>query len=165
MARGRARSQSSSMRCTTFFTPSAPIPAGALADRYGKGRFLLAAYALASLMNLILIVAAPSIRDAPRRLHSRGGGLCASAIARAGDRCGPDADRGAEHRLRRAGLCKWSRRPRLKRHRRNAVDNDFPGRRILLRAGHERRRRDRNGRCATRRRSSMLGSDRTERFP
>ena len=36
-------------------------PAGALADRYGKGRFLLAAYALASLMNLILIVAAPSI--------------------------------------------------------------------------------------------------------
>jgi MFS family permease len=36
-------------------------PAGALADRYGKGPFLLAAYALASLMNLILIVAAPSI--------------------------------------------------------------------------------------------------------
>ena len=60
------------MRCTTFFTPSAPIPAGVLADRYGKGRFLLAAYALASLMNLILIVAAPSIRDAPRRLHLAG---------------------------------------------------------------------------------------------
>ena len=37
------------------------FPAGALADRYGKGRFLLAAYALASLMNLILIIAAPSI--------------------------------------------------------------------------------------------------------
>ena len=36
-------------------------PAGALADRYGKGRFLLAAYALASLMNLILVVAAPSL--------------------------------------------------------------------------------------------------------
>jgi MFS family permease len=36
-------------------------PAGALADRYGKGRFLLAAYALASLMNLVLIVAAPSV--------------------------------------------------------------------------------------------------------
>ena len=35
-------------------------PAGVLADRYGKGRFLLAAYALASLMNLILIVAAPT---------------------------------------------------------------------------------------------------------
>jgi MFS family permease len=36
-------------------------PAGALADRYGKGGFLLAAYALAAAMNLILIVAAPSI--------------------------------------------------------------------------------------------------------
>ncbi len=36
-------------------------PAGVLADRYGKGRFLLAAYALACLMNLILIVAAPSV--------------------------------------------------------------------------------------------------------
>ena len=36
-------------------------PAGVLADRYGKGRFLLAAYALASLMNLILIVATPSV--------------------------------------------------------------------------------------------------------
>ena len=36
-------------------------PAGVFADRYGKGRFLLAAYALAVLMNLILIVAAPSV--------------------------------------------------------------------------------------------------------
>ena len=36
-------------------------PAGVLADRYGKGRFLLAAYALAVLMNLILIVATPSV--------------------------------------------------------------------------------------------------------
>ncbi len=36
-------------------------PAGVLADRFGKGGFLLAAYALAALMNLILIVAAPTI--------------------------------------------------------------------------------------------------------
>ena len=36
-------------------------PAGVLADRYGKGRFLLAAYVLAFLMNLVLIVAAPSV--------------------------------------------------------------------------------------------------------
>ncbi len=36
-------------------------PAGALADRYGKRGFLIAAYALAAAMNLILIVAAPSI--------------------------------------------------------------------------------------------------------
>ena len=36
-------------------------PVGALADRYGKRGFLLAAYALAAAMNLILIVAAPSI--------------------------------------------------------------------------------------------------------
>jgi MFS family permease len=36
-------------------------PAGALADRYGKRPFLLAAYTLGASMNLILIVAAPSI--------------------------------------------------------------------------------------------------------
>ena len=36
-------------------------PAGVLADRYGKGRFLLAAYLLAFLINLVLIVAAPSV--------------------------------------------------------------------------------------------------------
>ena len=36
-------------------------PAGVLADRFGKGGFLLAAYALAVLMNLILIVAAPTV--------------------------------------------------------------------------------------------------------
>ncbi len=35
-------------------------PVGALADRYGKRPFLLAAYSLAAAMNLILIVAAPS---------------------------------------------------------------------------------------------------------
>ena len=36
-------------------------PAGALADKFGKGRFLIAAYALAALMNLLLALAAPSI--------------------------------------------------------------------------------------------------------
>jgi MFS family permease len=36
-------------------------PAGALADKFGKGRFLIAAYALAALMNLVLALAAPSI--------------------------------------------------------------------------------------------------------
>ena len=35
-------------------------PAGALADRFGKRGFLLAAYALAAAMNVLLIVAAPS---------------------------------------------------------------------------------------------------------
>jgi len=35
-------------------------PAGALADRFGKRGFLLAAYALAAIMNVLLIVAAPS---------------------------------------------------------------------------------------------------------
>ena len=36
-------------------------PAGALADRFGKRGFLIAAYGLAALMNLLLVVAAPSI--------------------------------------------------------------------------------------------------------
>ena len=36
-------------------------PAGALADKFGKGRFLIAAYALAALMNFLLAWAAPSI--------------------------------------------------------------------------------------------------------
>lgn len=36
-------------------------PAGALADRFGKRRFLIAAYILAALMNALLIVAAPSL--------------------------------------------------------------------------------------------------------
>ena len=36
-------------------------PTGVLADRFGKGGFLLAAYALAAFMNLILIVAAPTV--------------------------------------------------------------------------------------------------------
>lgn len=36
-------------------------PAGALADKFGKGRFLIAAYALAALMNLLLMLAAPSV--------------------------------------------------------------------------------------------------------
>ncbi len=36
-------------------------PAGALADRFGKRGFLIGAYGLAALMNLLLIVAAPSI--------------------------------------------------------------------------------------------------------
>ena len=36
-------------------------PVGALADRYGKRGFLIAAYALAAAMNFILILAAPSI--------------------------------------------------------------------------------------------------------
>lgn len=44
-----------------FLYAAGSYPAGALADRYGARRFLLAAYALASFMNLILIVAAPSI--------------------------------------------------------------------------------------------------------
>lgn len=35
-------------------------PAGLLADRYGKRKFLLAAYGLAAVMNFLLIVAAPS---------------------------------------------------------------------------------------------------------
>ncbi len=35
-------------------------PAGALADRFGKRGFLLAAYALAAIMNVLLIFAAPS---------------------------------------------------------------------------------------------------------
>ena len=35
-------------------------PAGVLADRFGKRRFLIAAYVLAALMNVILITAAPS---------------------------------------------------------------------------------------------------------
>ena len=36
-------------------------PAGVLADRFGKRGFLIAAYVLAALMNLLLIAAAPSI--------------------------------------------------------------------------------------------------------
>ncbi len=36
-------------------------PAGVLADRFGKRGFLMAAYALAALMNLLLIAVAPSI--------------------------------------------------------------------------------------------------------
>ena len=36
-------------------------PAGALGDRFGKRGFLIAAYALATLMNLLLVLAAPSI--------------------------------------------------------------------------------------------------------
>ncbi len=36
-------------------------PAGVLADRFGKRGFLIAAYALAALMNLLLIAVAPSI--------------------------------------------------------------------------------------------------------
>jgi MFS family permease len=35
-------------------------PAGALADKFGKRGFLIAAYALAALMNLLLVLAAPS---------------------------------------------------------------------------------------------------------
>ncbi len=36
-------------------------PAGVLADRFGKREFLIAAYGLAALMNVVLITAAPSI--------------------------------------------------------------------------------------------------------
>jgi MFS family permease len=36
-------------------------PAGALGDRFGKRGFLIAAYALATLMNLLLVLASPSI--------------------------------------------------------------------------------------------------------
>jgi MFS family permease len=36
-------------------------PSGALADKFGKGRFLIAAYAIAALMNVLLVFAAPSV--------------------------------------------------------------------------------------------------------
>jgi MFS family permease len=44
-----------------FLYAAGAYPAGALADKFGKGRFLIAAYALAALMNLLLALAAPSI--------------------------------------------------------------------------------------------------------
>jgi MFS family permease len=36
-------------------------PAGAMADRYGKGRFLIGAYMLAALMNVVLVFISPSL--------------------------------------------------------------------------------------------------------
>ena len=47
-------------------------PAGVLADRYGKGRFLLAAYTLAILIDLILVIAAPSSRRSSSSSSSPG---------------------------------------------------------------------------------------------
>jgi MFS family permease len=44
-----------------FLYAAGAYPAGALADRFGKGGFLIAAYALAALMNLLLVFAEPSI--------------------------------------------------------------------------------------------------------
>ena len=44
-----------------FFYAVGAYPAGVLADRFGKRRFLIAAYFLAALMNVLLIVFAPSI--------------------------------------------------------------------------------------------------------
>jgi MFS family permease len=44
-----------------FFYAVGAYPAGVLADRFGKRRFLIAAYFLAALMNVLLIAFAPSI--------------------------------------------------------------------------------------------------------
>ena len=44
-----------------FLYAMGAYPAGVLADRFGKRRFLIAAYFLAALMNVLLIAFAPSI--------------------------------------------------------------------------------------------------------
>ena len=120
-------------------------PAGALADRYGKRGFLIAAYALAAAMNLTLIVAAPSICYARRRLHSCRRRICASAVVGASDRGGSDAGRSSQHRLRRAGRRQRRRRSRVERDSRDAVDDGFAAGRVRLRLGHDDRRRTRHG--------------------
>ena len=68
-----------------------PYPVGALADRYGKRPFLLAAYTLGALMNSHSGRRGAVDCHARRRLRPGRGGLCASAVARPGDCGGPHA--------------------------------------------------------------------------
>ncbi len=129
-------------------------PVGALADRYGKRGFLLAAYSLAAFDESHSDCRGAVDCHARRRLRPGRGRLCASAVARTGDRGGPYAGRSQEHRIRRAGDRQRRRRSRVERDRRSIVDGGF-----ALCARHVHRRHNRHARGASRRRSSIIRLD------